>query len=174
MVLPIPDAKLTDGNADPAERVVSRETARLAFVAALQQLTPRERAALILRDVLQHSAAETTELLDRIGGPTARTKVHDRPGIPGGMPGVEVGTVTTVFTVDAALQHTCAIVREKANQGDISPAERDLLIDGAILLAMHVNELAQDGCVGWHSGWAGSAVAEPAGRHELQAAAAAA
>jgi RNA polymerase sigma-70 factor (ECF subfamily) len=62
-VLPIPDAKLTDGNADPAEQVVSKETVRLAFVAALQRLTPRQRAALILRDVLQHSAAETAELL---------------------------------------------------------------------------------------------------------------
>ncbi len=62
-VLPIPDAKLADGNADPAEQVVSRETVRLAFVAALQRLTARQRAALILRDVLQLSAAETAELL---------------------------------------------------------------------------------------------------------------
>ncbi len=62
-VLPIPDAKLADSNADPAEQVVSKETIRLAFVAALQRLTPRQRAALILRDVLQHSAAETAELL---------------------------------------------------------------------------------------------------------------
>ncbi len=84
------------------------------------------------------------------------------------------GNVITVFTVDAALQHTCAIVREQASQGDISPAERDLLIDGAILLAMHVSELAQDGPAGWHPGWPSSAAAEPAGRHELRAAAAAA
>ena len=62
-VLPIPDAKLADPCADPAEQVVSRETVRLAFVAALQRLTPRQRAALILRDVLQMSAAETADLL---------------------------------------------------------------------------------------------------------------
>jgi RNA polymerase sigma-70 factor, ECF subfamily len=62
-VLPIPQAKITDVYADPAEQVVSRETVRLAFVAALQVLTPRQRAALILRDVLQHSAAETAEVL---------------------------------------------------------------------------------------------------------------
>ena len=51
----------------------------------------------------------------------------------------------TVLTVDAALQNICAICREQADRGDITPAERDLLIDGAILLAMHMDQLARDG-----------------------------
>jgi hypothetical protein len=90
------------------------------------------------------------------------------------MPGVEVGTVITVFTVDAALQHICAIFRDQADRGDITPAERDLLIDGAILLAMHVEDLARDGRFGSYSGWPEGALPEPAGRHERHVAAAAA
>ena len=61
------------------------------------------------------------------------------------MPGTEVGTVITMLAVDAELQHVCAIFRERADRGDITPAERDLLIDGAILLAMHMDQLARDG-----------------------------
>jgi hypothetical protein len=87
---------------------------------------------------------------------------------------MEVGTVITVLTVDAALQHICAIFRERADRGDITPTERDLLIDGAILLAMHVDDLAQDGRVGSHSGWPEESLPEPAGRHERHMAAAAA
>jgi hypothetical protein len=90
------------------------------------------------------------------------------------MPEVEVRTVITVLTVDAALQHICAIFREQADRGDITPAERDLLIDGAILLAMHVDDLAQDGRAGTHSGWPEEALPEPAGRHEQHSVTAAA
>lgn len=49
-----------------------------------------------------------------------------------------------VFTVDSALQHTCAIFREQATRGEISAAECDLLIDGAILLAVNLETLIQD------------------------------
>jgi hypothetical protein len=51
---------------------------------------------------------------------------------------VEVGTVITVLTVDAALQHICGIFREQADRGDITPTERDLLIDGAHQLSSHM------------------------------------
>ena len=60
---PIADAWLEQG-ADPAEVAAQRESIRLAFVAVLQWLPPRQRVVLILRDVLSFSAGECADLLD--------------------------------------------------------------------------------------------------------------
>ncbi|HEY1451814.1 MAG TPA: sigma-70 family RNA polymerase sigma factor [Solirubrobacteraceae bacterium] len=62
-VEPFPDALVTSDSADPAAVAESRETIRLAFIAALQHLPPRQRAALILCEVLHWKAAEVAELL---------------------------------------------------------------------------------------------------------------
>jgi len=62
-IQPIPDGRVLPADGDPAELAVARETMRLAFVAALQHLPARQRAVLILRDVLRWKAAEVADLL---------------------------------------------------------------------------------------------------------------
>jgi RNA polymerase sigma-70 factor (ECF subfamily) len=92
-VEPVPDAWVVPPDLEPAQLAVTRESVRLAFVAALQLLTPRQRAVLLLRDVLQWRTAEVADLLgtsaDAVNGVLrrARTVLRAwRPDAPARMP----------------------------------------------------------------------------------------
>src|SRR5688500_15051898 len=67
-ILPMPDGRVVDDGGDPAEVAAAKETLKLAFIAALQFLPPKQRAVLILRDVLRWKASEVASVLDTSEG----------------------------------------------------------------------------------------------------------
>src|ERR671923_2283055 len=129
-VEPIPDDRVIEASDDPAELAASRESIRLAFIAALQHLPPRQRAVLILRDVLRWRAAEVAELLE-----------------------------TTVVSVNSALQRAReSLAAAEARRGDRPPpppsdeAQRRLVeryVDAFVRLDVDtlVSLLREDGTV---------------------------
>jgi RNA polymerase sigma-70 factor, ECF subfamily len=99
-ISPVPDAGVLPDVADPAEIAVARETITLAFVTALQHLSARQRAVLVLSQVLRFEAAEIAEQLDTTAGAVSKTLQRARATLAEVTPAQRV---TDVGTTEAEL-----------------------------------------------------------------------
>jgi RNA polymerase sigma-70 factor, ECF subfamily len=93
-ISPVPDTRVVP-HGDPAEIAVARETITLAFVTALQHLSARQRAVLVLSQVLRFDAAEIAEQLDTTAGAVSKTLQRARAALAAVTPAQRVTDVGT-------------------------------------------------------------------------------
>ncbi|KAA0024876.1 sigma-70 family RNA polymerase sigma factor [Antrihabitans cavernicola] len=126
---PISDTRL----GDPAASAISRENVRLAFIASLQHLLPRQRAILILRDVLAWPAAEVADLLDTTTAAVNAALLRARRSVADADPGRDELTEPDDPTVLALLdQYAAAFER-----ADIAALTELLHADAQVQMPPH-------------------------------------
>src|SRR5262245_37495976 len=148
---PLPDRWIAPATDDPAAAAIARESVRLALIASLQHLPARQRAILILREVLAFSAAETADILGtttaavKSGLQRARARLAELEPEPeelleptdprarelldryiAAFQGSDAGLLEQVLRTDATLEATPAIPRLAGRPGQVHPPARRL------------------------------------------------
>ncbi|MFD4560680.1 sigma-70 family RNA polymerase sigma factor [Streptomyces sp. NPDC058469] len=125
---PYPDDELPSAEEQPEAAAVSRETLELVFLAAVQHLPPRQRAVLVLRDVLGLTAVETGEALDMTVASVNSALQRARPTLRDRLPGRRAD-----WTTDGPTEHQRTLVKRY-----MAAAERLDLSEVAALLSEDV------------------------------------